>query len=81
MSDAVANATDQLILELANQGTKLVATVGSGLLVIATALIGLAVYHINSTKETLSLRAQQIALSKENNEIKKSLSPKSTSSM
>lgn len=81
MGDAVANATDQLIIELASQGTKLVATVGSGLLVIASALIGLAIYHINSTRATLQLRAKQVALSQENNEIKKALSPKSTGSM
>jgi hypothetical protein len=74
MGDAVANATDQLIIELANQGTKLVAVLGSGLFVLVTAFIGLAIAYVNNANRTLDLRSQQVTLSRENNEIKKAAS-------
>jgi hypothetical protein len=80
MADSVNNATEQLIVELANQGTKLVAAIGSGLALIVTALVGLSVYYVSSRRQELELRNQSVLLHKENNEIKKALSPKSSSS-
>lgn len=89
MSDPVKNATDLLIIELAQQGTALVKTIGVSLGSLVVLAVAVAAVWFTQAKETIRVRKEQVALSKENNEIKKSISltgsqttpsPKSSSS-
>jgi len=89
MSDPVKNATDLLIIELAQQGTALVKTIGVSLGSLVVLAVAVAAVWFTQAKETIRVRREQVALSKESNEIKKSASltgsqttpsPKSSSS-
>lgn len=79
MSDPVKNATDQLIIELAQQGTALVKTIGVSLGSLVVLAFAVATVWFAQAKETIRVRKEQVALSKENNEIKKAASSSSGS--
>jgi hypothetical protein len=74
MSDPVKNATDQLIIELAHQGTALVKTIGVSLGSLVVLAFAVATVWFAQAKETIRVRREQVALSKENNELKKAAS-------
>lgn len=88
----LVNSTDHLSTTVESLGKQLLAAIFSGLIGILAALIAALVAYIqNSTRqlqqrarehsELKDLRVQSVALQKENVEVKKQISPKSSGSM